>query len=62
MIDLNNLTIEKAHNDIKTGKYTSVDLAKAYLNEIEKKDKDIHAYLEVYDDVIQQAQQNDTTG
>lgn len=57
MIDLNNLTIEKAHNDMKTGKYSPVDLVKAYLNEIDKKDKEIHAYLEVYDDVIEQAKQ-----
>lgn len=55
MIDLKNLTIKKAHQDIKSGKYSSVDLAKAYLDEISKKDSEIHAYLEVFSDVIEQA-------
>ncbi len=59
MIDLSNLTIKKAHDDMKSGVYTAVDLAKAYLEEIKKNDKDIHAYLEVFDDVINQAKEAD---
>lgn len=55
MIDLNSLTIKKVHQDIKSGKYSSVDLAKAYLDEISKKDSEMHAYLEVFNDVIEQA-------
>ena len=55
MIDLKTLTIRKAHEDMKSGKYSAVELAQAYLEEINKKDKEIHAYLEVYTDVIEQA-------
>jgi aspartyl-tRNA(Asn)/glutamyl-tRNA(Gln) amidotransferase subunit A len=54
-IDTKNLTIRKAHEDLTSGKYTAVDLASAYLENIKKFDKDIHAYLEVYSDVIDQA-------
>ena len=59
MIDLKSLTIKKAHEDIKGGKYSAVDLAKAYLDEINKKNKEINAYLEVFSDVIEQAKQAD---
>ena len=59
MIDIKSLTIKKAHEDIKGGKYSAVDLAKAYLDEINKKNKEINAYLEVFDDVLEQAKQAD---
>ncbi len=59
MIDLSNLTIKKAHDDMKNGVYSAVDLANAYLNEIKKNDTDIHAYLEVFDDVVEQAKEAD---
>ena len=59
MIDLKTLTIKSAHEDMKSGKYSAVDLAKAYLDEINKKNKEINAYLEVYSDVIEQAKQAD---
>jgi aspartyl-tRNA(Asn)/glutamyl-tRNA(Gln) amidotransferase subunit A len=55
MIDTKNLTIRKAHEDLISGKYSAVDLASAYLENIKKFDKDIHAYLEVYADVLDQA-------
>lgn len=55
MIDLKKLTIKKAHEDLKGGKYTAVDLTKAYLENIKKKDGDIHAYLEVYEDCLERA-------
>lgn len=41
------------------GEYSAVDLAKAYLAEIEKKNKELNAYLEVYDDVLLQAAEAD---
>jgi len=59
MIDFKNLTIKKAHEDLVSGKYTAVDLAQAYLDNIKAKDKDIHAYLEVFADVIEQAKEAD---
>lgn len=55
MINLKELTIKKAHEAMVSGEYTAVDLAQAYLANIEKKDKEIHAYLEVFADVLEQA-------
>ncbi len=59
MIDLKNLTIEKAHNNLKDGKYTCRELAEEYLKAIEQKNPDINAYLEVYADVLEQADEAD---
>ncbi len=59
MIDLKNLTIKKAHEALIKGEYTSVELASAYLEQIKKTDGDIHAYLEVYSDVLEQAKKAD---
>jgi aspartyl-tRNA(Asn)/glutamyl-tRNA(Gln) amidotransferase subunit A len=59
MIDFKNLTIKKAHEAFIKGDFTAVDLAKSYLDEIKKKDGKIHAYLGVYDDVLDQAKEAD---
>ena len=59
MIDLKNLTIRKAHESLVKGEYSSVDLANAYLENIKKIDKDVHAYLEVFSDVLEQAEAAD---
>jgi aspartyl-tRNA(Asn)/glutamyl-tRNA(Gln) amidotransferase subunit A len=59
MIDLKNLTIRKAHDSLIKGDFTVVDLVKSYLDEIKKKDGDIHAYLEVHEDVLEQAKAAD---
>lgn len=58
-IDLRNLTIKKAHDAMKNGEYTAVDLAQAYLEVIKEKNTNINAYLEVFDDVIDQAKKAD---
>jgi len=58
-IDLKNLTIQKAHESLKKGDFTAVELTQAYLNEIASKNKDINAYLEVFADVIEQAKKAD---
>lgn len=55
MIDLKNLTIEKAHAAMKSGEYSARELAEAYLTVIKEKNPDINAYLEIYADVIDQA-------
>ncbi len=55
MIDLKNLTIEKAHASLIKGDYTVTDLVDAYLAVIKEKNKEINAYLEVYDDAMEQA-------
>ncbi len=56
MIDLKTLTITKANNLLKQKEISAVELAQAYVKEIEKRDPDIHAYLEVFEDVERQAQ------
>lgn len=59
MIDLANLTIKEASKKLRSGELNSVDLTKAYLAEIEKKNQNIFAYLEIFDDAIAQAEQAD---
>ncbi len=59
MINLSELTIIKAHEHLKNGDFTAVDLAQAYLDEIKKKNGEINAYLEVFSDVIEQAKEVD---
>jgi aspartyl-tRNA(Asn)/glutamyl-tRNA(Gln) amidotransferase subunit A len=58
-IDLKNLTITKAHEALTKGEFTSVELTQAYLNEIATKNKDINAYLEVFDDALEAARKAD---
>ncbi|MCA9353547.1 Asp-tRNA(Asn)/Glu-tRNA(Gln) amidotransferase subunit GatA [Candidatus Nomurabacteria bacterium] len=58
-IDLRNLDIKTAHELMKSRKITAVKLAQAYLENIELKNKDTNAYLEVYDDVLAQAKDAD---
>ena len=58
-IDLKNLSIKKAHEAMMNGEYTAVDLANAYLENIKEKDIKLHAYLEVFTDVLEQAQEAD---
>ena len=55
MVDLKNLTIEKAHEMLVKKEISCTDLAQAYLDQIEKTDRDIHAYLEIFGDVMEQA-------
>ncbi len=55
MIDLKNLTIEKAHQSLLKGEFTCRELAQAYLEVIKEKNPRINAYLEVFDDVLDQA-------
>jgi len=54
-IDVHALTIESAHEHLVRGDFTALELAQAYLDEIANKNKDINAYLEVFDDVLEQA-------
>ncbi len=55
MIDLQNLTIKEARKKLDAKEFSAVDLVSAYLVEIKKKNKELNAYLEVYDDVLDQA-------
>lgn len=56
MLDLKNLTIEKAHNLLVKKEITCKDLALSYLENIKVNNKDLNIYLEVYDDVLDQAE------
>ena len=58
-IDLKHLTIQKAHDAMKKGEFSAVDLATAYLAEIKQKNAELNAYLEVYGDVLEQAKEAD---
>lgn len=53
-IDLNNLTIKKVHDLFKNKEVTIRDLVDAYLENIKNKNKEINAFLEVFDDVEEQ--------
>lgn len=55
-MDLNNLTIKKAHEAIKSGEVTVKDLVAQYKKVIEEKNGDLNAYLEVFDDLDEQAE------
>ena len=61
MIDLTTLTIAQARKKLDAKEFSAVDLASAYLAEIEKKNRELNAYLEVYDDVLDQAKTADKT-
>jgi aspartyl-tRNA(Asn)/glutamyl-tRNA(Gln) amidotransferase subunit A len=56
---LNRLSIEEASKKLQTGEITAVDLARACLDEIEKRNKELNVYLEVFDDVLAQAEAAD---
>jgi aspartyl-tRNA(Asn)/glutamyl-tRNA(Gln) amidotransferase subunit A len=58
-IDLKTLTIVKAHEHLKKGDFTAVELTQAYLDAIKTKNKDINAYLEVFDDALDAAKKAD---
>jgi aspartyl-tRNA(Asn)/glutamyl-tRNA(Gln) amidotransferase subunit A len=54
-IDLKNLTIKKAQDGLRNGEFTSLDLTNAYIEEIKKKNGEVNAYLEVFEDALEQA-------
>lgn len=55
-IDLTKLTIKSTHDHLSKGDFSATDLAKSYLKNIEEKNTDINSYLEVFDDVLNQAE------
>lgn len=62
-INLQELSIKKAHDLIQSGDFSAREFAEIYLNNIKKHDNPpaggIHAYLEVFDDVYNQAEEVD---
>lgn len=59
MIDINKLTIKSARQYLDDKVFSAKELAQAYLDNISKKNKDLNVYLEIYDDVIKQAEEAD---
>ncbi len=59
MIHLTELTVVKARKSLDSGEFTAVELAQAYLDSIKEKNGEIFAYLEVFDDVLEQAKRAD---
>lgn len=53
-IDLNTLDIKKAHDHLLKKDFSVSELCQAYLDEIAKRDKTVHAYLELYSDIDEQ--------
>ena len=55
-INLDQFTIKKVHKALLNKEISARDLAEAALSTIKERDGDIHAYLEIYDDVLSQAE------
>lgn len=52
-------TVAEARAALDAKKYTAVELSQGYLASIEKKNPELNVYIEVYDDVAEQAQRAD---
>lgn len=60
MIDLKNLTIQKAHHGLLKREFSAQELTENFLNFIEKTDKNIHAFLTLTSDLaLKQAKRID---
>lgn len=59
MPDLSKLSIKSARTALKKKEFSARELTQASLDAIKKKDSDIHAFLEVFDDVLKQADEAD---
>ncbi len=54
-IELAELTIKKAHDGLVAGDFTATELAKSYLDKIKTENEKLNAYLETFNDVLDQA-------
>src|SRR3989339_1369502 len=57
MSELSNLTIQKARTLLDSKELGAVELAKFYLENINDKNKELNVFLEVYDDVLKNAEE-----
>ncbi len=55
-IDLANLTVKKTGEHLLKGDFSAEELSEAYLRNIRTDNPDVFAYLEVFEDVLKQAQ------
>lgn len=58
-LDLTKLTIKSAHSGMISGEFKAQDLVQAYMREIEAKNSDLNAYLEVFQDAMAKAAEVD---
>lgn len=58
-IDVTKLDIRKAHEALKKGEFTAVELTQACLDVIKTKNKDLNIFLEVFSDALDQAKEAD---
>lgn len=58
-MNLNNLTIKKAQEIVKSREISVRELVSAYQENIKEKNKNINAYLEIFDDVFDVAEEQD---
>lgn len=58
-IETQKLTIKGAAEHLRKGDFSAVELAQNYLDTIAQKNKDVNAYLEVFDDVLRSAEAAD---
>lgn len=54
-INLEELTIKEVRKKLDNKEFSCIDLVSEYLDEIKKKNSKLNAYLEVYDDILEQA-------
>jgi Asp-tRNAAsn/Glu-tRNAGln amidotransferase A subunit and related amidases len=59
-MDVSKLTITKAHEHLTAGDISAVELAESFLKTIDQKNAELNVFLEVYDDVLEQAKRADT--
>ena len=58
-IDFNKLSLAELGHGLSSKDFSARELSKWYLDRINEKDSDINAYLEVFDDVLKQADEAD---
>lgn len=56
MIDFSKLTIKTAADSLRKGDFKVADLVHHYLKNIEKKNDNLNAFLEIYEDVMEQSE------
>ncbi|MEK7535862.1 MAG: Asp-tRNA(Asn)/Glu-tRNA(Gln) amidotransferase subunit GatA [Patescibacteria group bacterium] len=58
-INLKQLTIQKARVGMEKGEFSAEDLTRAYLENIKNKNSELNAYLNIFDDAIDEARKID---
>jgi aspartyl-tRNA(Asn)/glutamyl-tRNA(Gln) amidotransferase subunit A len=58
-MELKDLTIKKTHEHLKNGDFSATELAEMFLKNATEKNPDLNVYLEIFDDVIEQAKNAD---